>query len=134
MLFQGQVGPQVVIDGATPNIRQGRSGEVIAQELHGRFYEQCYRAALFSWAKTVTALSANSISLNSTTTPIIGVWNPSTSAVNLVILQAAVQIVPNNLTSGAGPGGLVWAASVSNGAISTGNSPWNRKSLAQSGS
>lgn len=134
MIIQGQVGPQILADGATQPIRQGKSGETTVQELHGRFFEQCYRGALFSWAKTLTALSANSISLSATTTPIIGVWNPITSPVNLVILQAAMQCNPNNLTSGAGPGVFVWAASVQNSAISTGNVPWNRKTLAQSGS
>lgn len=134
MILQGQVGPSTNSDGAFPNVRLGKLGDVINSELHGRFYEQAYRGNLFSWGKTVTALSANSISLTSTTTPIIGVWNPSTSTVNLVILQIAAQIFANNLTSGAAPGALVLASSIGNAAISTGNAPWNRKTLAQSGS
>lgn len=134
MLTTVQVGPSIAADGTFPNARGGKSGEVVVQELHGRFFEQCYRGNMFSWGKTVTALSANSISLNATTTPIIGVWNPSGSLVNLVVLQVGAQVMPNNLTSGAGPGGLVYAASTGNSAISTGNIPWNRKSLAQSGS
>jgi hypothetical protein len=134
MILQGQVGSQQVTDGAQVNVRQGKSGDLIASELHGRFYEQTYRGNVYAWGKTLTALSANSITLTATTTPIVGVWNPATSLVNLVILQANVQIVPNNLTSGAGPGGLVWASSTGNAVISTGNSPWNRKTLSQTGS
>lgn len=134
MLLQQQVGPSSSADGAYPNLRGGKQGDLIVSELHGRFYEQVYRGNAYSWGKTTTALSANSISLTNTTTPIIGVWNPSASPVNLVILQASVQIQANNLTSGAGPGALVWASSTGNGVISTGNTPWNRKTLAQAGS
>lgn len=130
----GQVGPSVASDGAIIPLRQGRGGDLIASELHGRLFEQTLRGNVFAWGKTLTALSANSISLSATTTPIIGLWNPASSRVNLAILQASLQIAPNNLTSGAGPGGLVWAASLGNGAISTGNAPWNRSSLAQNGS
>lgn len=132
----GQVGPSAANagDGANIEFRQGRSGDVIMSELHGQLFEQAYRGNVYGWGKTLTALTANSISLTATTTPIIGLWNPSTSLVNLAVLQASVQISPNNLTSGAGPGGLVWASSIANTAISTGNAPWNRKTLGQSGS
>jgi hypothetical protein len=54
--------------------------------------------------------------------------------VNAVISQAALTVVANNLTSGAGPGVFVWAVSTGNSAISTGSTPWNRKTLAQFGS
>lgn len=128
----GDLGP--FQDGSTVDVRGGRLGELIASELNGRFYEQTYRGYTYGWGKTTTALSANSISLTASTTPIIGIWNPSSSTVNVVPLQASVQVFPNNLTSGAGPGALVWAVSNGNGVISAGNSPWNRKTLSQSGS
>lgn len=134
MILQGQVGPSANSDGAFPNLRLGKQGDLDVSELHGRFYEQAYRANLFSWGKATTALSANSISLTNTTTPIIGVWNPFTATVNLVISQASVQVFANNLTSGAAPGALLWAVSTANASISTGNTPWNRKTLVQTGS
>lgn len=133
MAVGGQVGP-ITQSAGNPAARQIHTGEFAVSEVHGRFFEQTYRSGVYSWGKTLTALSANSITLTATTTPIIGVWNPSTSVVNLAILQASVQIVPNNLTSGAGPGGLVWASSIANAVISTGNAPWNRKTLSQAGS
>lgn len=133
MLLQGQVGPQTVNDGSMPPVRQGKAGELIVQEIHGRFYEQCYRSALFSAGSSTTALSANTITLTSTTTPIVGVWNPSTSIVNLVILQASLQVSTKTASTTA-PGSMVWASSVGNTAITAGSSPFNRKTMALSGS
>lgn len=48
----GQVGPQILFDGATQPIRQGRSAEQIVQELHGRYYEQTFRGNVFVAANT----------------------------------------------------------------------------------
>jgi hypothetical protein len=134
MLASAKAGPQIVADGAEEFLRLGRGGELLVQELHGRFAEQVFRGSVYSNGSTITALSANTITLTSSTTPILGVWNPSTSSVNLIILQAALTVVANNLTSGAGPGVFVWASSLGNSAISTGSTPYNRKTLAQSGS
>ena len=120
--------------GSQPQVRSGQLGDQIVSELHGRFYEQVYRGNVYSNGMTITALTANTISLTNTTTPILGVWNPSSSSVNLVILQAALTVVPNNLTSGAGPGVFVLASSIGNGAISTGTAPFNRKTLTSAGS
>ena len=108
--------------------------DLIVSELQGRFYENAYRGNLFSDGVSINALTANTITLTNSTTPILGVWNPTTSPVNLVIQQAALTCVSNNLTSGAGPGVFVWASSVGNGAISTGKAPFNRKTLANAGS
>jgi hypothetical protein len=131
---RGQVGPQVVGDGAEQSFRQGRSSELIVQELHGRFYEQVYRGNVYSNGMTTTALSANTITLNNTTTPILGVYNPSSSTVNVSILQAALAFHPNTLTTPAPPGNFVWASSIGNTAISTGTAPFNRKTLSSIGS
>lgn len=133
MLIQAQTGPQTLTDGTYPNLRAGKQGDAIVSELHGRFYEQTYRGNLFSIGAPQTALSANTITLVAATTPIIGVWNPLTSQVNLVILQAAAQFVGTSATS-VGQGALVWASSTGNGAISTGSAPFNRKTLASTGS
>jgi hypothetical protein len=130
----GQVGPQVVNDGALPPFRQGKLGDLIVSELHGRFYEQTYRGSFFSIGSSLTALSANTITLVAATTPILGVWNPPTSPVNLVITQAALGFVLNTLTAPVGPGPMVWASSTGNSAISTGLAPFNRKNMTNSGS
>src|SRR6266567_4323683 len=136
MLAQGTVGPIAVTDGTTPGagFRHGRLNELIVGELHGRFYEQVSRGNVYSIGSGSTALSGNTITLTSSTTPIVGVWNPSTSTVNLVILQASVAAHANTLTSPVGAGPFVWASSLSNGALTLGSAPFNRKTLVASGS
>jgi len=138
MILQGVVGPATagssLGSGVQANARQGQLGEMIVSELHGKYYEAAYRGNLFSGGTTIAALSANTITLTATTTPILGVWNPTTSTVNLVLSQMSLAVVTNNFTSGAGPGAFVWAASTGNGAITTGSNPWNRKTLTTAGS
>jgi hypothetical protein len=136
MLIQGVVGAPSASFGAgsNPPMRQGQLGDIIASELHGRFYEQTYRGQVYSIGTlAVTALSANTITLTASTTPILGVWNPASSTANVVILQAGLVTFLNNVTSVA-PGGYVWASSVGNANISTGVTPFNRKTLTNAGS
>lgn len=134
MLAEGKVGLRTLADGAQAEVRLDRTGSVIVADGHGRFYEPAFRSTLFSTGTAaVVALTVNTITLTATTTPILGVWNPLTSSVNLVISQASIMTFINNVTSVA-PGTFVWAVSVGNGAISTGLTPWNRKTLTQSGS
>ena len=137
MLLQGSVGPPSVTSlgvGVQPTIRLGQLGDVVVSELHGKYYEQVYRGNVYSGGTTIAALSANTITLSSGTTPILGLYNASTSLVNGVILQVNLTIVSNNFTSGASAGAIVWAASTGNGGVTTGNVGWNRKMLAASGS
>jgi hypothetical protein len=139
MQVQSQVGPIAtsasIAPGTVVALRSGNLGDAIVSELHGRFYEQTYRGNVYTGGITaLTALSANTITLTATTTPILGLWNNLSNSVNLVLLQVSLQIVPNSLTSGAAPGALVWAVSTSNGAISTGNTPYNARTLTTSGS
>jgi hypothetical protein len=119
--------------GANPTLRQGQLADLIVSELHGKYYESAYRGNLFSVGMGNTVLTANTISLSATTTPIVGVWNPATSTVNLVLLKAKC-VITNTAVSAVQPGAFVWATSIGNAAISTGLSPLNRKTLALSGS
>ena len=116
-------------------LRMGNLLDLIVSELQGRFYEQTYRGNKYSIGTSgVVALSATTITLTATTTPILGVYNPSNSPVNLVILQASLQAFINTLTTPVGAGAFVWATSQGNAAISTGLTPLNRKTLLQAGS
>jgi hypothetical protein len=134
MIAEGKVGPQKASNGAPVTQRMGLSGEVIAQELHGRFYEQVLQGRVFSIGSKPTALSAATIANDATSQPIVGIWNPSTSGVNAVMLQAALTDFINNVTSVA-LGGFVWASSVGNTAnLTAGLAPFNRKTLASTGS
>ena len=138
MLLQGQVGSGVsnvsLGVNAQVNFRQTNTGEVAISEVHAKYYEQTYRGNVYSGGMTLTALSATTTTLVAATTPILGVWNPSTNNVNLCLLYSTLVVVENNFTSGAGPGEFVWAASAGNTAITTGTTPYNRKTLSQSGS
>lgn len=131
-------GPQTASDGTQIQPRAGRSGELIVSELHGRFYEQTYRGNVYSGGITaltsMTGAPAFTIStLTASCTPIAGLWNPATSGVNAVILQATLGVIITSATNtGCGP--FVWATSSGNAAISTGNPPFNRKSFLAPGS
>src|SRR5437773_12459236 len=103
------VGPQVLADGAVVAQRGGKSGEGITQSLHGRYYEQLYRGNLFSIGMTITPLTANPVTFAAATTPILGEYNPATSPDNLIMLQAALSIAANTLTSPVLPGLFGWA-------------------------
>lgn len=134
MQAEARTGPILAADGAINTARSDRTGAIITADGHGRFLEANYRSTLFSAGSGVTALSANTITLTSTTTPIVGVYNPSTSVVNLVILQVAIHAFANTLTTPVGPGAFVFAASTGNTGVSTGAAPFNRKTLQSSGS
>ena len=134
LLVQGQVGPTVNSDGAPQLLRLGKAGDVSVSLLHGRYYEQVYRGNVYSTGMSATALSANTITLSATTTPILGLFNPLTSPVNLVILKASLTWFVNTATTPQSAGSFVWAASTGNVAITTGLSPMNRKSLSATGS
>lgn len=137
-LAQGTAGPVIIQDGAIgpSGLRQGRQGDAIVSELHGRFYEQNFRGGLFSGGMTLTSISNATFStgtLGATATPILGVWNPLGSGKNLVILQARVSPV-NTALQTTGAGSLMWATATGQGAISTGNIPVSRSLLTAAGS
>lgn len=134
MQLQGQVGLQLNGDGVANDLRTGRTGELIASELQGRFYENTYRNATFSTGTAgLVALAAATIALTTSCQPIVGVWNPLNSPVNLVILQIGLTALLNNVTA-TGPGAFVLAASTGNGGLSAGLAPFNRKTLSSNGS
>lgn len=132
----GQVGPEIASDGSSVALRQGRGGEGIVQELHGRFYEQNFRGNVFSDGMGSTSISAatfTTATVGATATPITGVWNPSTSTVNLVILQAVLSVSQTALQA-TGPGAFAWMTSIGNAGLTLGSTPLNRKTLVQAGS
>jgi len=85
MLIQGSVGQPSTTSiqpGTTPTLRQGQLGEMVVQELHGRYYETAYRRNLFSVA--TQAGVTTSAGLATATTGLI-LTNPTTSTVNCVV-------------------------------------------------
>src|SRR5579859_4656287 len=91
------------------NTRLGQAGDTIVQELHGRFYEQLYRGNVYHVGHAgLVALASTTITLTSTSTPILGIYNPSTSLFNAVLLQCALTAVVNTVTTPVGAGAFVW--------------------------
>ena len=128
-----KVGPDWGTTGTFKPFTSSPSGSQRVNDAHGRFSDAAMRYALFSAGSGATALSANTITLTNTTTPIVGVWNPPASTVNLFILQIAAQVYINTLTTPVGCGPLVLASSVGNTALTLGVAPFNMRTLASSG-
>lgn len=86
----GAVGPQTAQDGAAPPVRQGRAGEVVVTDLHGRYYEQAYRKNLF-----IAYCAAQATSVAGTAMVGLQVWNgsPIANGVNLALLKTSGMIV-----------------------------------------
>ena len=100
MILQGTVGQQLTGDGATPpqGVRQGKLGDMIVSELHGKYYEQAVRGNLFI-ASNVAA-QAVSVALTTTYTGLC-LSNPLGSTKNLVLLggQYALSVAPAAIAS-----------------------------------
>lgn len=135
-ILQGTVGEQSNIglgNLLNANFRLGPQADLIVSELHGKYFELCRNNRVFSDGGGINALSANTITLTATTTPILGVWNKGGSPNICVPLFAILQI---HTVAGAAvdPGAFVWATSLGNNAISTGRNPINRKTQVAGGS
>lgn len=87
MYLNGTVGPQTLADGACAAIRLGRAGQVITQQLHGRYYEAASRGAIFSVASQ--AVATTTVGLALTYTGLV-LSNPVASPVNLALLKVSV--------------------------------------------
>lgn len=129
-----RVGPVYGGTGTAPPFTASISGSQRVGDAHARFMDAAMRGALYSIGSGATALSANTISLTATTTPIVGVYNPIGSNTNLVILQIAAQVYINTLTTPVGSGALVIASAISTVALTLGSAPFNRKTMVSAGS
>jgi hypothetical protein len=132
-----RVGPTFGGSGTAAPFRSDITGAQCITDSHGRFQEAALRGNLFSAGMTMTSISNATFTtgtLTSTCTPIIGVWNPTNSGRNLVILQARLQLITTALSTPTGPGGLMWCTSVNQSALTLGITPLSRLSLAASGS
>jgi hypothetical protein len=146
MLAQTQVGPSIQSNGTQAALRGGKLGDGIFSELHGRFYEQNYQGNVYAGGlNTLTSLAnanfttgnglSGTLATAAGSTPIMALWNPSSSTINAVILQAILAgvITASTVT---GLGGLIWCAFLSNPNITVASQqvPVNMKTLATSGS
>lgn len=129
-------GPLVGNNGSPSPFTAVYSGASRTADAHGRFMQAVLEGRVYSTGMGVTSISNVTFAiatLGATCTPIVGLWNPSTSQVLAVIWQAQLNIIMTALqATGCGP--FQWAVSVGNAAITTGLVPFNRRTLAQAGS
>jgi len=104
MIIRGEVGEQFLSDGADSRFRQGRQGELMVSELHGRYYEAALRGRVFCAANQAAA----ALSLLSATATGLILTNPAGSGKNLELLEIAVALA----TAPAGIATLGLAANV----------------------
>jgi hypothetical protein len=111
------------------------SGAQRVADAHGRFFDASFSGRLFAGGAGLTAINNATFTiatLGNTATPIIGLWNPSSSNVNASILQATLATIMTALQA-TGPGGYQWAVSTNNPALTLGSLGFNRKTLTQAG-
>ncbi len=100
-------------DGSFPIVNMGRSNELIVSELHGKYFEQCYRGNIF-YASTASAGVV--IPIASTLTPTYSLWNPAGSGK----LMVPIALLIGWTATTAALGSLVWTATTNAGSgIST---------------
>ena len=87
------VGPQLGADGTQLGLRGGHTGEVVFQELHGRYAETMARGAMFT--ATNQAAQAVSAALATTYTGLL-VYNPPNSGVLVAVnkVKFALTVAP----------------------------------------
>lgn len=88
MLIQGSVGQPSLTSiqpGTTPTMRQGQLGEVIVNELHGRYYETAYRRNMFSGTNQSGVTTVAGLVTGITGGLVLA--NPTSATVNLVLTK-----------------------------------------------
>lgn len=130
-------GPILGTSGSSVPFTADITGAQRTTDAHARFTEAALRGNLYSAGMNLTSINNatfTTATLGATGTPIIGLWNPTNSGKNIVVLQARVQLIATAVTTFTGPGSLMWCTAVSQSAISTGIVPLSRFSLTASGS
>ena len=91
------VGPQTLADGNGASSRGGRTGEAIVQNLHGLYYESCFRGVLYNGAIVgqVTTVGTN------TTYTGLCLSNPIASTVNVVLNKVGWTMLVANAAAAA---------------------------------
>ena len=104
MLIQGQVGQTAALDGTQTNLRQGRTGEIILSQAHGRYYEQTARGQMFTLTlastSATTVQAGNIVGAGAAAATQFALWNPIGSGFNLSLTKVLVGIISGTFTAG----------------------------------
>ena len=104
-------------DGSTVSANFGRANELIFSELHGKYFQQCYRGIVF-YASTASAGVV--IPIASTLTPTYSIWNPSGSG---KLCVPVVTLIGWTATTAA-LGSFVWHLTTSAGSAAGSGLPY----------
>jgi len=86
---QGKVGPVTGGDGTVQNLRLGRDSAIVTQDAHARYQEAVVRGNVYTGtAIQITIVAANNSPLGAGGTPVVGIFNPTSSGKNAVIWRA----------------------------------------------
>src|SRR5258707_1216574 len=111
-IIRTKVGPIIGQDGSYPEIRGGRKGGMMQQDVGGRYEEAAYRGNVYSSATAGGGVQLAATHLFSTAigtfTPILAIYNPLTSPVNLAILNAWCTLTAAVLATAAQTGAFWW--------------------------
>ena len=102
MLLEGKVGPQTLADGVHAEARLGRTGEVIVSHGHAYLREAVLRGNCFAVANQSGVTSQAGLSA---TTPVLTLFNPPGSGVNLELIYAGALLIVANAAAA-----VVWLA------------------------
>lgn len=105
-------------DGSTVSANFGRANELIVSELHGKYFQQCYRGNVF-YASTAT--TGVVIPIASTLTPTYSIWNPAGSGKLCVPI---VTLIGWTATTAA-LGSFVWTLTTNAGSASGTGLPYS---------
>lgn len=133
MILQNIVGqPAAAGNNALVNSRAGQLGDTIVSELHGRYYETNYRGNKFvlsvSTAAAITAYTGGAAG-----TPMLAVFNPTSSGKNLVITKVSIGNVVAASAAGTVAFGLYFGTTATITQATT-VAPWSLSTQLQSGS
>ena len=131
MQIEGRVGVQALQDGSQQPPRLGKQGEVVTDELHGRYYEAVYRQGVWLASTAVAGVAPGTVL---STTPPFTLYNPTGNTKNFSInkifmgyvsgtLGAGTLLVASGAQAAAPTGGTVITpknALIGNGAAPTG--------------
>ena len=108
MQLQGLVGAISLADSVTNIVRQGRTAELIATQLHPRMSETTARGGVYTLTQNATntgIVAGNLINAAAAAATQFALWNPAGSGVNLCLLKFGFGIIsattlPTNIFHG----------------------------------
>ena len=104
-------------DGQVASLNFGRSSDLIVSELHGKYFQQCYRGNVFY---SSTASTGVVIPISTTLTPTYSLWNPAGSGK----LCVPIALLVGWTSTTAALGTLLWTSTTNAGSGISSTAPF----------